>query len=271
MNLVDATILGAIQGLTEFLPISSSGHLVIFQAILGLKEPLLLFDTVVHAGTLTAVVGYFWKDLRQIALDTFHFMLSSNTDNRKHMPPGVLMALWILVGSIPTAVIGLLFKGPLEKMFTSLPAVGLALLFTALLLLISKFIPPQYTRRSQVGWLPALIIGIAQGLAIIPGLSRSGATIVGGLLCGINRELAGRFSFLLSIPAIVGALMLEVIASDMQDMPVELLLAGYAISFLVGFLSLKVLMFMVKRGSLFWFAPYCFGLGLIALWTSFGG
>jgi len=270
MTVVEAVILGAIQGVTEFLPISSSGHLVIFQTLFGHKEPLLLFDTLVHAGTLTAVVAYFWEELCGILKDTFCYLFSKAPQNHDHLPPGVLMAMWVVAGSVPTAAIGLVFRGPLEKMFASLSVVGFALSFTGLLLLLSKFIPPQFTRRSQVGWLPAFIIGTAQGLAIIPGISRSGTTIVVGLFCGLQRELAGRFSFLLSIPAIVGALMVQIVSADTGRVSFQALLAGYLTSAVIGFLSLKALMQVVRRGGLYWFSPYCIGLGLIALWASFG-
>ncbi len=272
MNLWDAIILGFVQGVTEFLPISSSGHLVIFQSLLGLKEPLLLFDAVVHAGTLSAVIAYFWRDLWAMVHDTYSHLRSQRYEGvRESRPSGFDMTIWVIIGSIPTALIGLLFRSPLEEMFASLRTVGIALMLTALLLIATRFIPGHYSTVSRVGWWRALVVGAVQGMAIIPGISRSGSTIVAGLLCGMERELAGRFSFLLSIPAIIGALLLQAVDSTTGKAGLGVLLAGYLSSSIVGFLSLKLLMVMVRKGSLFLFAPYCTLLGLVSLWGSLAG
>ncbi|MBW2082829.1 MAG: undecaprenyl-diphosphate phosphatase [Deltaproteobacteria bacterium] len=241
MNILDAAILGFIQGLTEFLPISSSGHLVIFQNLLGFAEPQLLLDVTLHVGTLLAVVVYFKEDIFKITRQVLAIVI------------------------IPTALIGFFFKGPLERLFTSVSVVGVMLLVTGIIIGITYFIPSRYTSRMNIDLITALLIGTAQGLAIIPGISRSGATIACGLLCGLDRELAGRFSFLVAIPAIIGALLLQLHQQSLTSAPLTSLTVGFMVSATVGFLCLKILMTMVKKGHLAYFAPYCFIAGAMAL------
>jgi len=260
MEINDTIFLGIVQGLTEFLPISSSGHLVIFQNLLGLTEPELLLDCSLHLGTLLAICVYFRTDLKKMTQALWPFDPSSTHGS---------LLLAVVVGTIPTGFIGLAFRNPVERLFQSVPIVAIILLVTGSIVAATRFIPKRYTHFKRVGILAALIIGLAQGLAIIPGISRSGATIVCGLLCGLDRELAGRFSFLLSIPAIVGAVGLQLGIESVSRVGIVPLIFGFGASAVVGFLALKFLMGMIKKGRLHYFAPYCWAAGLLALFIFF--
>jgi len=265
MDTLSSILLGIVQGLTEFLPISSSGHLVLFQNLLGFHEPELLLDTSLHIGTLAAVLLYFRGDVAAM-LGELRDMAAPRGEeaSRRSLAERIRgsMVVWVIVGNIPTALIGLGFRAPLERMFGSVSLVGAMLLVTGLLLVLTRFVPAGDRR---LGALAVLAVGTAQGLAIIPGISRSGATIACGLLFGLDRDLAARFSFLLSIPAIMGALILQVAAEGGNGPGVFVLLAGGGTAALVGLFALKVLMGMVRRGRISWFAPYCGLVGLAVL------
>jgi len=250
MSIFEAIFLGVIQGLTEFLPISSSGHLVIFQKLLGFQEQQLLFDCALHIGTLLAVFIYFSEDIKKI--------FNSILNYKKNSPDSMLLAD-IITGSIPTAIIGLLFKDYFEKVFASAFIAGIMLCITGLFIGATKFIPEG--RKKRVGLINSILIGIAQGIAIIPGISRSGATITCGLACKIDKELAFRFSFLLSIPAILGAFTLEAIKIEQVNNIIPLIL-GTLSSAIVGFLALKFLNSLIKKGHLYYFSPYCLAIGI---------
>ena len=261
MNSLETIFLGIIQGLTEFLPISSSGHLVLFQNLLGFREPELLLVSSLHLGTLMAVCLYFNSDFRKVGRELY--MLAGNITeigNREKYQNAAL-ALWILLGSVPAAVISLIFRKEIETLFGSVPAVGLMLIITGLILLVTIFIRGWKGNKAHVGVVIALAVGTAQGLALLPGISRSGITIVCGLLFGLERDLAGRFSFLLSIPAIIGAVLFNLNATDLERVGVLPLVLGFLSSAIVGLLALRLLMGMVKKGNIYYFAPYCLALG----------
>jgi undecaprenyl-diphosphatase len=173
----------------------------------------------------------------------------------------------VLIGTLPTLLIAMLFRSAIENLFGSLSAVGFMLVATGLILAITKLIPEDYGRREEVAILVALAVGAAQGLALIPGISRSGATIVCGLVCGLRRELAARFSFLLAIPAIIGATLVQLNVEAVGRVGLLSLTSGFVSAALVGLIALKILMGMVRKGKLFWFAPYCCALGLFILLT----
>jgi len=232
---------------------------VLFQNLLGMSEPELLLDISLHLGTLLAICLYFRSDLKKMGTDLLRFDFET---------PHARLVLWVLVGSIPTGIIGIAFKTPLEKIFGSLTMVGIMLVATGFIVGCSRFIPKDYGIRTQVGLLAALAVGTAQGLAIMPGISRSGATIVCALLCRLDRELAARFSFLLSIPAILGALLLHLNQSALQNVGLIPLFVGFGTSALVGILALKFLMGMVRKGHLYYFAPYCWALGLVIVFIN---
>ena len=255
MTIIATILLGIIQGLTEFLPVSSSGHLVIFQNILGFKEPELLLDTSLHLGTLLAVCIYFRSDIKEIVADILQWDLKAE---------GTLLALWVVVASVPTALIGFSLKAHIEMMFASVQTVGAMLVATGFIVASTRVRRSNETDK-PLWLLAALAIGTAQGLAIIPGISRSGATIACGLLFGLEREQAARFSFLLSIPAIVGALAMQMNLAEAARVGIGPLVIGFGASSFVGLLALKLLMGMVKKGHLSYFAPYCWAVGVLVI------
>ncbi len=265
MNAFETFILGVVQGLTEFLPISSSGHLVLFQNLFGFTEPELLLDAALHFGTLVAVCVHFRSDLKQMALDTLNTLAHPGDLRPKTQRPHFALFLAVLAGSVPTAAIGILFRKPLTGLFGSVDAVGIALLATGGIVALTRLVPQERGTRDRVGFLIAFAVGAAQGLAIVPGISRSGTTIACGLLLGLERQLAGRFSFLLSIPAISGALALELTSPDFQRIGFLPLIIGFIFSGVTGLLALRLLMGMIRKGHLYYFAPYCWALGLFVL------
>ena len=269
MSIPAAILLGIIQGLTEFLPISSSGHLVLFQTLLGFSEPELLFDSALHMGTLVAVCLYFHSDIKKMFGESWVF-LTGWVKGRKGIgqirdTPMAGLSLAVIAGTIPTGLIGIIFRSTVERLFGSVIFSGIMLLCTGGILAVSRWIPLRRARERAPGLPTALLVGTAQGVAILPGISRSGATIVCGMLCGLSRDLAARFSFLLSIPAIIGALSLQWSTQGLDRVGLLALVVGFATSALVGILALKLLMAMVKKGHLFYFAPYCFLVGLLIL------
>jgi undecaprenyl-diphosphatase len=255
-------ILGLIQGVTEFLPISSSGHLALAQNLMGFQEPAIFLDLMLHAGTLLAALVFLRNEIIMILRGIFT-KGAAGAQGRK------LLAL-AAIASVPTACIGFFFRDVFSAMFSSLLAVALGLITTGILLFLTRILQPaRDIKLTAMGWGAAFIIGIAQGLAITPGLSRSGATISTGLFLGLNKELAFRFSFLISIPAILGALLLESVGlapGGVAAAPAALLGALTAAG--SGLLALKVLDSLVKKGQLFWFFPYCLLLGFCALYFS---
>lgn len=256
--------LGLIQGLTEFLPVSSSGHLVLGQSVLGLKEPVLLFDIFVHVGTLAAVFVVFRSDI----LSMLRGLWATDREGRM----GRRLLFLIAVGSVPTAALGFFFKDLFESLFASTTAVGVALLITGFFLLLTRLAPTGRHTLQTTGPMRALIVGLAQGLAITPGISRSGLTISVGLLLGIERRLAAHYSFLLSIPAILGALLLQIVHWDPQtEVSVSTLVTGGVVAAVSGYFALNILLRVVRAGALHWFAPYCWALGLTTLAWSYWG
>ncbi|KIX15009.1 undecaprenyl-diphosphate phosphatase [Dethiosulfatarculus sandiegensis] len=264
LDLMDSIWLGLVQGLTEFLPVSSSGHLVLGQKLLGLSEPAILFDVVVHVGTLLAVFACFYKDIWA--------MIRSLWATDHEAGEGRRLLYLVIVGSVPTALMGFFLKDLFESMFGSLYAVGLALIVTGFLLTATRLAQSGGRSLMQVGAGRALLIGLAQGMAITPGISRSGTTISIGLLLGMDRKLAAHYSFILSIPAIMGALLLELLHLEPGvGIFTPSLMLGGATAAVSGFLALKVLLRVVDRGKLHLFSPYCWALGLAALaWAYFG-
>jgi undecaprenyl-diphosphatase len=272
MNTLEALFLGIIQGLTEFLPVSSSGHLVLIQQLFGLKEAELFFDVCVHMGTLVAVIVVFHREIQNIIAALLRIVSLAGQKKtilqQVESDPELKMVLLIVIGSIPTAVLGLMFKSIADQLFSSSFLTGLMLMLTGLLLWLTRRANPNNKGAGIEGFsrTKAFTIGIVQGLAIIPGISRSGSTISIGLLLGIDREVAARYSFLLSIPAIVGAGALSLKDGLSQTDPaIRLSLLGAAAAALVGYAALKVLLRMVKKGRLYVFAPYCWLVGIIAI------
>lgn len=243
MSIFQALVLGVVQGLTEFLPVSSSGHLVVFQRLFGLTGPHLLFDVVVHTATLMAVVIYFnWR------LPTLV---------RKYWLP-------LFIGTIPVGIAGLFFKDLIESLFSSLLLVSVMLMITGVInLLTDRLLEHTGERQTTIGWRQGLWVGLAQMLAVIPGISRSGSTVFMGINRGLSREAAFEFSFLLSLPAVGGATLLQVVEVVQSEVTLVVapLLVGAVSAFIVGLLSLWLLRMMIDKAKFEWFGWYCVVIG----------
>jgi undecaprenyl-diphosphatase len=259
ISLLQSIFLAVVQGLTEFLPISSSGHLVFFQSLFGLKEPPIFFDVMLHLGTLLSVVVYFRRDILGI-IKGVASTLRRKEENRE----GTKLFLLIILASIPTGLMGVFFKDWFESLFSRPKLVGGMLMLTGLILWLTRWAKKEGKPLGRMGWFEAILIGIAQGVAIIPGISRSGATISTGLFSGLDRELSGKFSFLLSIPAILGATLLEFKKFDPAS-GLGTALIGAAVAFGVGILALTLLITIIKMGKMFNFSYYCCGMGLLMI------
>lgn len=242
-------LLGLVQGLTEFLPVSSSGHLVLFQSFLNVPESI-AFDTVVHLATGLAVILYFWQEI-----------ISLFTTQRK--------MLWLLiVATIPTGLMGFLLKDYFEAMFSSASAVGFFLILTAVFIFLGEWIGKGRRGLREMGIWDALFIGVAQGCAIAPGLSRSGTTISASLGRGFDRSFAARFSFILSIPAILGAGLLQskaIIKAGTLGIGFAPLVIGFLAALFSGLIAIKFFMALIQRTSIRVFAYYCLAVGFFVI------
>lgn len=271
LNLFESIFLSILQGITEFLPVSSSGHLVIAQYFLGVHEPPIFFDIILHVATLFAVLVVFRKNAWNLLLAIprfFSYVRNLFRKNRQSRPkdPEVWMLILICLSTVTTGAIGILGQNLFEKVFSNLLGVSFGLLLTGTLLFISQHRKKTSEKIvSQITLQDALFIGIAQGIAIWPGLSRSGTTISIGLLLGLNRSLAGEYSFLISIPAILGALILK--GGEESSIPVSFLtlVLSFVVAFLVGWISLRYLLRWIRKGSLAPFAYYCWVVGFLLL------
>ncbi len=248
-SVIETVILGIIQGLTEWLPVSSSGHLAVAKEFLGWQPPIIFF-VLLHVATLFVVVAFFRKDIMSVLKAIVRRDFKSEEG---------MLAIFIILGTVPTAVIGYAFQNILKSFFDNLFVVGGALLATGVLLFVSE----RRGSNSPLRLLDAILVGVAQGVAIIPGVSRSGATISTGLARGMKRETAFRFSFLLSIPAVLGATVAELgdLGSLASSVDIFAVVAGMVVSMVVGYLSLKVLQKMVVQQRFHWFAFYCWAAG----------
>lgn len=269
LDILSAIILGAVQGISEFLPISSSGHLVLVPALLGVETGL-AFDTILHIGTLVAIFTFFWKDIINL-IKGFILSIIDLTEGvdifkrELYRVPEKRFAWLIIVGTIPTGIMGILLKDAIETIFRGTLFVGIFLLVTAAVLYYSERHSSGQITQKDMSFKQALIVGICQGLAVFPGISRSGSTIASGLCLGLNREYAARYSFLLSIPAVIGAGLIQIKDIATLDASLSVLLAGFISSVIFGYLSIKLLMKMIKGWSLDIFAYYCTIIGIITI------
>ena len=271
MNIFQAIILGIVQGLTEFIPISSSGHLVLVPHLLGWEisaEAHFVFDVMVQVATLIAVFAYFWTDIVSITRITFQ-------DLRQKQPtahPESKLAWLLIVATIPAGLFGLIFNGTLEKAFGSPLITSIFLLVTSVLLVAAEKIGKRSRTSSEINWVDAIWIGISQILALFPGISRSGATITGGMTRNLDRPSAARFSFLMSIPIMIAAGLFA--SFELTQIPnfADLLptfAAGFIAAAVTGYLSIRWLLKFLSHRSLYVFAVYCavFGIfNLVVIW-----
>ena len=279
MSWIEAILLGLVQGLTEFLPVSSSGHLAIGKALFGIETVDLSFEIIVHAATVLATIVVFWKDILALLQGLFKFKLNAETR----------YIFLILLSMIPVFVVGMFFKDKVESVFGSgLLVVGCCLLVTALLLFLSEVLNarreiPGQARNDvrqvrndegqvrdggkKMSWKAALWMGLAQAVAVLPGLSRSGSTIATGLLCGVKKEDVTRFSFLMVLIPILGESFLEMVDGGFSESTVGTLplLLGFLAAFVSGLFACRVMIAMVRKARLKWFALYCVLVGLACI------
>ena len=251
MTLLEAITLGVIQGLTEFLPISSSGHLVLGQYVLDVKLKGNSFEIVTHLGTLVSVLCIFWKEILSLTLDI------TDKNNRKYI-------FYLILGTIPAVVIGFGAKSYISELFESVQLVSIALMVTGLILFFSKKVK---NNSLQIDAKKAFLIGITQAIAIVPGISRSGITICTALALGMSGKNAAKFSFLLAIPVISGAGLLLTLdpQSGITFIPLSSLIVAFMSSFIIGYICLKWLLNLLESGKFHFFGYYCFMIGLIVL------
>ena len=261
MNWPEALILGLIQGLTEFLPVSSSGHLELGKAIFGIHTPdSMTFTVVVHAATVLSIIVIFWKDILELFKSLFTF--KDNENNR--------YSFKIIISAVPVIILGILFADKLENMFTgNVLFVGLMLILTSILLAVTYF---TKDRKKKITFWDSLIIGIAQAIAVIPGISRSGATISTALLLGKKKDEAAKFSFLMVVIPVLGAVAKDIYdnylsssAVTQEHISLIVLLVGFITAFISGVLACRWMIKIVKNSKLIYFAIYCLIIGLIAV------
>jgi undecaprenyl-diphosphatase len=287
MDVFSAIILGLIQGLTEFLPVSSSGHLVIVQSLLGFKEPPILFDVMLHVGTLCAVLTFFRRDILMIIQGIFKPSSISKVEAKSEVdqskwertPASVVdehpvqknegrwFAILIIIGTIPAAVVGAVFKNFLEGLFASAITVGFTMWITAFVLFMADRVRRREKEVTDMTIFDSVVIGIMQAIAITPGISRSGFTISSGIFRKLTAETAARFSFLLSVPAILGALILEVRKiENLSQEAIGAYLVGTIVAAVVGYLSITLLIRMIRVHQLKIFSIYLWVVGLVVIW-----
>ena len=279
MSVFEGFLLGILQGITEFLPVSSSGHLAVAQSLLGLDSVPILFDVFLHLATLTATIVFFRKKIWQL-LCIFGRWITRRPDPVKEAITvdesdgltgteslGRKTIAAVIIATVITGVIGVITSHLIPELSVHFICVGF--IITAVMLVVSAYIEKRHavSREKGISWKQALIIGFAQGIGTLPGISRSGSTIAGGLVCGVDRTDAGEFSFIVSIPAILGAFILEL--KDIGDVQSSIgaapVLAGCIAAAGFGYIALTWLMKLIKKGRLEWFACYLIPLGVLGL------
>lgn len=259
MDWFEALVLGVIQGLTEFLPVSSSGHLQIFSALFGVNgEENLSFAVVVHAATVCSTIVVLWKEIVALFGGLFRFKWNEET----------IYISKIVVSMIPVAVVGFFFKDYVEELFgAGLMVVGIALLVTSALLAFAYYAKPR--QKTNISFRDSFIIGLAQACAVIPGLSRSGSTIATGILLGNNKERVAKFSFLMVLVPILGEALLDLMKGGFSQAESGIsalsLLVGFVAAFVSGYFACSWMINLVKKGKLIWFALYCLVVGVVVL------
>ena len=270
---LQAIIMGLVQGLAEFLPVSSSGHLVLSKFILGAElGTSALFEILLHVGTLLAVFVFYWKDVLNLIKEGLllikDLVLLVLKGKKFELYLERKMVVFIIIASIPTAILGLLMEAFLEDLFlSSVIAVGFALLVTGTMLMMIRKMPKGNKTLEEMKGRDAVTIGLIQGIATIPGISRSGSTVTAGLFCGLDKEFAFRFSFLMSIPAILGAAVLKLMDVDAADLAANAgpYAVGMVVAALVGYASIRWLKNLIQKDQFHYFGYYCLAVGLISI------
>ncbi len=270
MTLWQALVLGIVQGLTEFLPVSSSGHLVLFQNLFGIKEPLLAFDIAVHGGTLLAILAFFHKDILDILKDFTNSILRAFSTKpvatSSIQPPHRGLWVCILITLIPTGIIAVCFKHFFETAFANLLFVAAAWFVMGILLILSERFQKGQKDLSVIHYGDAFWIGLVQGIALLPGISRSGSTILAGMFLGIKKEDAAKFSFLIAVPAVAGAIVMD-LKEGIQYFSANatIVLTGFLAAAITGYLVIRWLMGLIRQGRFFIFGYYCIAVSLFAM------
>ena len=277
MNIFQAILMGIVQGLAEFLPISSSGHLAIFQNLLHIEtdtgDSMLLFDVLLHIGTLIAIFIVFWKDIVKLVIEFFGIIADFI---RRFREPDVIVlssayrrfVLLILVSTIPTGILGYIDRDFVEYASGTLLIPGIGLIITSILLFICDRIGDGRKGIKKITYLDAFEIGMAQGIATVPGISRSGATIAACLMLGIKKETAVKYSFIMSVPAVMGAAILEIKDAVGASLEVETLISyiiGMIVAAVVGYFAIKFMIGVVRRKRYIYFSIYCLIVGIVAI------
>lgn len=275
MGYLEAVILGLVQGLAEFLPISSSGHLALLQNIFGVKGDQVLFFTVLlHVGTLVSVFIIYWRDICELIAELVLTIkdLCTGKGLRLAERPVRKLGVMIIVATIPTALIGLLFNDIFNGLYLSLLAIGIGFLITGALMFLAERIGSAHKGIEKMNFRNAVFIGVLQGIAIYPGISRSGSTLVGGLTTGLERTFAVKFAFLISIPSILGSVVLELPDAIKEGIDPQLIgpiLAGMAVAAVSGFIAIKTMIQIVSKKKLSYFSYYVWALGIFTIAYSF--
>ena len=275
MSLLQSILMGIIQGATEFLPVSSSGHLALFKIIFNVNtETGLLFDTMLHLGTLVAVCIVYWKDVCNLIVANFKTWISNKKNGEYTAYRRLINSAYkkfvvlILVTTIPTGIMGVAFSSLIERASQTLLVPGICLVITAILLLISDTRPSGHKKVKKTTYANAAVIGVAQGFATFPGLSRSGTTITACLMLGFDRAYAVKYSFLASLPAILGANILELRHFDAAAVAggsIAYYFIGMIVAGIVGYICIKLMIYIVRSNKFQYFAYYCAVVGIIAI------
>ncbi len=271
MSWIFALVLGLVQGLTEFLPVSSSGHLVIFQQFFGMQDiehDYMLFDVLLHFGTLMAVCIAFWPDIRDMVRALFNRVPETHGDKHSLTNRSARRLLLMLIVATLPLVFVLFVKDTVESLFSSTLFVGIALMLTGLVIFLSDRAAKGEKNERSVTLLDALLIGLAQLAAVVPGLSRSGMTISAGLSRRLDRSFAVKFSFLLSLPAVIGANILSLVKALGTGVDAALIPAyciGVAAAAISGYFAIRLMRYIVKAGKFGGFAYYCLGMGALTI------
>lgn len=285
MGLFEAIFLGIVQGITEFLPVSSSGHLAIFKNIFGMEDIGLSFDILFHVGTLLAVFVVYWRDIARLIYDGVGivvdfcanigiFFVNLSAEQKRAYRRVInsayrKFAMLVIVSTIPTGIIGILGKDLIEEASATLLIPGLCLLITGTLLLISDSMKDGRKTPKQTTYPNAIFMGVCQGFATLPGISRSGTTITSGLVCGLRRDFAVKYSFIMSIPAIMGAAVLDLkdFGTDVTKAEMTNGIIGMLFAAIVGYICIKTMLVIVRNKKFKFFAYYCYLIGFVSIGT----